>query len=77
MLAKEIERTGIPTAQICTILPIAQTVGANRIIKAVAIPYPVGSPGKTEREEKEIRESIVRKALRSLTLSVNTQLVIQ
>jgi len=36
-------------------VPISLTVGANRIIPAVAIPHPLGDPTKTPEEEKKIR----------------------
>lgn len=77
MLAKEIERAGIPTAQICTILPIAQTVRANRIVKAIAIPHPVGVMGKTKEEEAAIRTRVVEHAMRAITSQVESQLVIE
>lgn len=46
--------------------PISKTVGAIRIVPAVAIPYPVGNPNESEEKEREIRERIVREALMSL-----------
>jgi len=36
-MVKELERAGLPTVHICTIVPISKTVGANRIVPAVAI----------------------------------------
>jgi len=72
MLVKEIERVGIPAVQICTIVPIAETVGANRIQKAVAIPYPVGNPSLNEEEEYKLRRSIVESALEMLTSDIKT-----
>ena len=77
MLEKELERAGIPTAQICTILPIAQTVGANRIVRAVAIPHPIGAPNLPPDQETAVRESIVAKALQALSTPVETQLVLE
>lgn len=71
MMAKEIERVGIPAVQICTIVPIAETVGANRIQKAVAIPYPIGNPKLEGEEEHSLRRTIVCEALRKLTQEVN------
>ena len=76
MLEKEIERAGIPTAQICTIVPIAQTVRANRIVKAIAIPHPVGVLGKS-KEEENIRTMVVKHAIEAITSPVDTQLVIE
>jgi glycine reductase len=74
-MAKEIERAGILAAHICTIVPISQTVGANRIIPAVAIPHPLGDPTKSEEEEQHLRRSLVVKALATLKTSVEDQLV--
>lgn len=43
-MVKEIERVGIPVVHMCTVVPISLTIGANRIIPAVGIPYPLGDP---------------------------------
>ena len=77
MLEKELERAGIPTVQICTILPIAQTVGANRIVKAVSIPHPVGAPDLPPEVEEKVRRVIVEKALQALQTAVETQLTLE
>jgi betaine reductase len=74
-MVKEIERTGIPVVHICTIVPISQTVGANRIVPAVAIPYPLGDPSKSPEEEKEIRRALLEKALKALSTPVTEQTV--
>lgn len=75
MLAKEIDRVGIPVVQICTIVPIAQTVGANRIVKAVAIPHPLGDPALSEQDEFLLRKDIVEKALKALETEISEQTV--
>lgn len=77
MLVKEIERVGIPAVQICTILPIAQTVGANRIVRAIAIQLRRRTQPSLLEEEKALRESIVSKAIRALETEVNGQLTIE
>jgi len=74
-MAKEIERLGIPTVHICTIVPISRTVGANRIVPAVAIPYPLGDPGKSAEEEKLLRKALVVKALQALETKIEDQTV--
>ena len=74
-MAKEIEKAGILTVQICTIVPISQTVGANRIVPAVAIPHPLGDPAKSEEEEKRLRRSLVEKALNALTATIDEQTI--
>ena len=76
-MAKEIEKAGILTVHVCTIVPISQTVGANRIVPAVAIPHPLGDPTKSEKEEKLLRRALVEKALNALMTPVKDQLVFE
>jgi betaine reductase len=76
-MVKEIERAGMPVVHMCTVVPISLTVGANRIIPTVAIPYPLGNPALTPDEEKEIRRKLIDKALSALTSSVEDQTVFE
>ena len=59
----------------CTVVPISVTVGANRIVPTVAIPYPLGSPGLKPEEEKQLRRRLVGKALKALCTPVDVQTV--
>ena len=74
-MVKEIERAGIPVVHICTVVPISLTVGANRIVPAVAIPHPLGNPILSKEDEKTLRKGIVLKALKALETEVNGQTV--
>jgi len=74
-MLKEIERAGITIVHIATIVPISRTVGANRIIPAIAIPYPLGNPKLDAVEEKKLRKNIVSKALSALETDVKEQTV--
>lgn len=74
-MVKEIERAGIPVVHICTVTPISLTVGANRIVPAIAIPHPLGNPALDKEEEKALRRSIIEKALKALTTEVDGQRV--
>ena len=76
-MVKEIERAGIPVVHICTVTPISMTVGANRIVPAVAIPHPLGNPELDKEEEKKLRRGIVEKALEALTTEVDGQKVFE
>ena len=76
-MVKEIEKAGLPVVHICTITPISLTVGANRIVPAVAIPYPLGNPALDRAEERSLREGIVRKALCALETPVDQQTVFE
>ena len=74
-MVKEIERAGIPVVHVCTVTPISLTVGANRIVPAIAIPHPLGNPALDPAEEKELRRHIVEKALEALTTEVDGQTI--
>jgi len=74
-MVKEIERAGLPVVHVCTIVPISLTVGANRIVPAIAIPHPLGDPTRTMEEEKEIRRHMVEKALKALQTEISDQTV--
>ena len=76
-MVKEIERAGIPVVHICTVTPISMTVGANRIVPAIAIPHPLGNPALDQAEEKKLRRGIVEKALEALTTEVDGQKVFE
>ena len=74
-MVKELERAGLPSTHICSIIPISKTVGANRIVPAVAIPYPLGDPTKTASQELAIRRALLEKALYALEQPVQAQTV--
>lgn len=76
-MVKEIERAGIPVVHMCTVTPISMTVGANRIVPTVAIPYPLGNPALTVEEEKSIRRKLVDRALEALATEVEEQTVFE
>jgi glycine reductase len=76
-MVKEIERAGLPVVHVCTVVPISLTVGANRIVPAVAIPHPLGNPELPKDEEKALRRRLVEKALRALETPVEGQTVFE
>ena len=76
-MVKAIEAYGIPVVHIATVVPISQTVGANRIVPAVAIPHPLGNPALTHGEEKARRRKIVERALEALETPVDEQTVFE
>ena len=75
-MVKEIERAGIPVVHVCTVTPISLTVGANRIVPAIAIPHPLGNP-KLSEEEYALRMGIVKKALKALSTEVDGQTIFE
>ena len=74
-MVKEIERAGIPVVHIATVVPIALTVGANRIVPAIGIPYPLGNPNLGPESEKTLRRSLLERALKALQTPVDGQTV--
>lgn len=76
-MVKEIERFGLPVVHVCTVVPISMTVGANRIVPAVAIPHPFGNPAVDAKEEKALRRKLVEKAMKALQTEIETQTVIE
>lgn len=58
---------------ITAIPPIALTVGANRVVRGVAIPHPVGDPREEPAAELEIRKSLLEKALEALCEPISEQ----
>jgi glycine reductase len=76
-MVKEIERAGIPVVHICTVTPISLTVGANRIVPAIAIPHPLGNPKLSMEEEKELRRKILDVSLEALTTNIDDQTIFE
>ena len=76
-MVKEIERAGFPAVHVCTVTPISLTVGANRIVPAVAIPHPLGNPGLERDEEVKLRRHIVDTALKALQTEVEDQTIFE
>ena len=70
-MVKEIERYGIPIIHMATITTISQSVGANRIVPTVAIPYPVGNPDLPLEDERKLRYSMVERAVNALATEVD------
>ena len=76
-MVKELERAGLPVVHVCTVTPISLTVGANRIVPAIAIPHPLGNPALDKDEEKKLRRKLVTKALRALQTEVDGQKIFE
>ncbi len=77
-MVKEIEKLAeVPVVHICTVVPISLTVGANRIVPAIAIPHPLGNPSLDPAEEKKLRRKIVERAVEALQTEVTDQTVFE
>jgi glycine reductase complex component B subunit gamma len=59
-----------------TALPtIAIMVGANRIVRGIAITHPVGDPAQNQRDERALRRRMVERALTMLESAVEPRTV--
>ena len=76
-MVKGVKGAGLPVVHVCTVTPISMTVGANRIVPAVAIPHPLGNPALEADEEKKLRRNLVEKALHALTVEVEDQTIFE
>lgn len=76
-MVKEIERAGIPVVHACTVVPISLTIGANRIIPTIGIPYPFGNPSLGKEKSKKIRRSLVELSLKALQTEISDQTVFE
>jgi glycine/betaine/sarcosine/D-proline reductase family selenoprotein B len=68
VLAKEIERVGIPTVYVTSLPTVATMIGANRIVRGPAITHPFGLDAKERRR-------IVERALDLLEVDVEPNTV--
>ena len=65
-MAKDIERAGIPIVVMCNLIDVAKTVGSNKIVPTVSVPYPLGDPTLSKEEEWALRYHRVGVALDAL-----------
>ena len=68
MLAKEIERVGIPAVYVTSLPTVATMIGANRIVRGPAITHPFGL-------DEDDRKRIVERALAMLESDVEPNTV--
>ncbi len=76
-MVKEIEREGITIVQMANLIPVATSVGANRIVPTISIPYPLGDPSTSKEEQWKERYHRVGVALDALTTEIDDQTVFE
>lgn len=74
-MVKEFEKAGFVIVQMCNLIPVAKTVGSNRIVPTISIPYPMGDPSKSKEEQFKMRYKMVGTALKSLITDIEEQTV--
>lgn len=62
-------------AQVSAMYPLAEQVGASRIVKGVQIPHPLGDPALPPESDTRMRRAIVETALRALETEVHAPTV--
>jgi glycine reductase complex component B subunit gamma len=70
VISKELDRAGLPVALVTAMYPVAEQVGASRIVKAVAIPHPCGDPALPPDLDGALRREIVATGLKALETAV-------
>lgn len=74
-MTKEIEKAGITIVQMANLIPVAKTVGSNRIVPTISIPYPLGDPSTSKEEQFKLRYHRVGVALDALSTEIKEQTV--
>ncbi len=75
MIAKEIEREGIPVVLITAMTMLGKQIKANRIVTGTKIPHPCGDPTIPAESDWTLRREIVRCALSALQTEVSSPTV--
>lgn len=57
------------------LIPVAKSVGSNRMVSTVSIPYPLGNPALSQEDQYSLRYGKVGIAIDSLTKEIDTQTV--
>ena len=71
-MTKELERVGIPTAQISAIYEFAMTTGATRVVRGSRIEHVCGDPELGPEKDYAYGLRIVRTALKALQTPVES-----
>jgi glycine reductase len=71
------EKAGLPTVVVTAMSPLAQSVGANRIVRGKAVSHPFGDPTLIPEEERQYRKRLVEEALVALGTSVEAPTIFE
>ncbi|MCB7094826.1 glycine/betaine/sarcosine/D-proline family reductase selenoprotein B [Enterocloster sp. 210928-DFI.2.20] len=74
-MVRETEAQGIPAVHVCTVTPISINVGANRVVPAMAIPYPTGNIELEKEDEKLFRRHMLDTAVEALATEITEQTI--
>ena len=74
-MVKALERARFNVVHMCNLIPVSMTVGANRIVQTISIPYPLGDPNTPKEEQWKLRYHRVGVALDAIATDVTEQTV--
>ena len=77
MLAKELERAGIPVAHITAMTPVALGVSSIRVVQGNEIVSPLGNAKVDLPTERALRLEIIGEALKALQTQVKGSTLFQ
>jgi glycine reductase len=77
VIAKEIEREGIPVTAITAISLLSKQTGASRIVAGVKVPNPCGDPELPPESDRALRRELIRTALAALQTDVERPTVFE
>ncbi|MBP1997849.1 glycine reductase [Peptostreptococcus canis] len=66
-MVKVIERAGLPIVQMCNLVPVSTSLGINKIVPTISIPYPLGDPATPKEVQWNLRYTRTKKAVEALT----------
>lgn len=65
-MVKVIERAGLPIVQMCNLVPVSSSLGINKIVPTISIPYPLGDPSTPKEVQWNLRYNRTKKAIEAL-----------
>ena len=74
-MVKELEKVGIPVAQITNLVPVAKNTGSNRIVPGIAITNPCSDVNLPIEDQKKMRKNFMKKALAAVAADIKEQTV--
>ena len=71
MIAKEIERSGIPVVAITPISLLSKQTGASRVVAGIKVPDPCGDPDMPEESDRALRRELIKCSINALQTDVS------
>ena len=72
MIAREIDKAGIPVAHITAMSMMSKQFGVNRVVNGVKVPHPCGDPNLPAKADKDLRREIIKCAISAIQTEVSS-----